>query len=756
MIFSVKGAMTQGLTVGERILFHLSQYVKFEDKYESPFDVTQDGIAQSCGISRAHAAIELKKLKESNLLVERLSHVKRARSRRKVYFLTQEGKTRSTKIVEHVRTENIDTGVDPSRISQGTGPAKRAKRYLSAIPQPRRFFGREQELKMLLDCANDDSVDVINLIGLAGIGKTTLLARFAKDSKASVFWFALNEWETELSLLKALSTFLEETGDERLANYLRSDNIDSGEISSLIAEALLENRRILVFDDIDKAPRLHNLLKMIVMSAGPNKIVLSSERRIELIDEISSQGKSVKGLTIEGLEPEAAKELLRARGAQEKDLDALCGITGNHPLMLEIIPLNDEQLARTETINYVKKTLLREVSPSEMRAIESCSILRKPFTPSYLPKDSKNVVQLPIFFSISGNYSMHEMIRKIIEEQISAPDLPELHSRAADYYLAVGNYPERLYHLMHAGRYAEAEMLVHNRADELLASENPKNLLQELEVLPKRVSKYASSVRILSAKASSLLGEEDAAVEALLKISTEEKGDARISALLELAYRNLDKRTRKRVISELEAELKNGAASADSKSRIALALATMRFVVGEYAASEELVSTGFPLAAQAFSIETISAFNRLLARILAAQGRTEESLSLLSRTAPSFDGRFRPEYHRLLANALFKAERFDEATRSLEAGMEFAERNGLLKELAESLLELSRIKVSMSDLSAASESCYRCIEVSSSLGEKDMMHQAYSELAEIEAKRGNVKESEEYSQLAHAAVQGSK
>ena len=86
--------MTQSLTVGERILFHLFQNLKSEDKYEVPFDVTQDGIAQSCGISRAHAAIELKKLRETNQIIEKLSHVKRAKSRRKVYSLTPEGKPR--------------------------------------------------------------------------------------------------------------------------------------------------------------------------------------------------------------------------------------------------------------------------------------------------------------------------------------------------------------------------------------------------------------------------------------------------------------------------------------------------------------------------------------------------------------------------------------------------------------------------------------------------------------------------------------
>lgn len=753
MIFSVTGVMSQALTVGERILFHLYQYVKFEDKYESPFDVTQDGIAQSCGISRAHAAIELKKLKESNQLVERLSHVRRARSRRKVYFLTQEGKARAAKIVEHVKTQNIETGVDPSRISQGSGPAKRAKRYLSAIPQPRKFFGREKELESLLVYSNDDSVEIISLIGLAGIGKTTLLSTFAKESKASVFWFSMNEWETELSLLKALSTFLEETGNDRLANYLRSDSIDLGEISYLISDALVENRRILIFDDVDKAPRLHSLIKMIISNAGPNKIVMSSERRMDLMEEIASHGKAVKELILDCLDTDAAKELLRFRGANEGALDALCELTGNHPLMLEIIPVNDENLARTEMINYVKKTLLGQISNSEMKAIESCSILRKPFSLSYLSKDSKSVIQLPIFYSISGSYAMHEMIRKIIEDQIPETEAAELHSRAADYYLGEGDYAQRLYHLIRAGRYAEAEMLVHNHANELLASESPKKLLSELDMIPKRVSRYAASLRMVAAKASSLLGDEDVAIKSLIRISSEEKGDVRIAALLELASKNLDERTRKSVLSDLRSELSTESTSPENKARISLALATMKFSEGKYSESERLIENSLPFAAQAFSIDTISSLNRLLARTLTAQGKSDESLSLLSKTAPSFDGKYRPEYHRLLANALFRSGRAEDAARSLETGMEIAQKNGLLKELAESLLELSKIRLFTGDLNAAAESCYRCIEVSSSLGEKDAMSKAYTELAEIEAKRGNSKESEEHLRMAHSVMQ---
>src|SRR5512137_2362036 len=101
------------LTVSERILFHLNSYLKFEDKYEVPFDITQDGISQACSISRAHAAIELKKLKATGTLEEKLSHVRRGKARRKVYFLTMTGKSRAAKITQHVNDNHIDAMVDP-------------------------------------------------------------------------------------------------------------------------------------------------------------------------------------------------------------------------------------------------------------------------------------------------------------------------------------------------------------------------------------------------------------------------------------------------------------------------------------------------------------------------------------------------------------------------------------------------------------------------------------------------------------------
>ena len=100
--------MAVTLTVGERILLHLLQYTKYFDSFDVPIDVTQDGIAAALRISRAHAALELKKLKSADEVKDRLSHVRKGRTKRKVYFLTPAGEERARHIKLHAEENDID------------------------------------------------------------------------------------------------------------------------------------------------------------------------------------------------------------------------------------------------------------------------------------------------------------------------------------------------------------------------------------------------------------------------------------------------------------------------------------------------------------------------------------------------------------------------------------------------------------------------------------------------------------------------
>jgi tetratricopeptide (TPR) repeat protein len=100
--------MPGGITVGERIVLHLSAFSRHQDDFDVPFDVSQDGIASAVRISRAHAAIELKKLRESGDVFERLAHIRRGKTRRKVYFLSPNGEQRAKDVREYAIKEGIE------------------------------------------------------------------------------------------------------------------------------------------------------------------------------------------------------------------------------------------------------------------------------------------------------------------------------------------------------------------------------------------------------------------------------------------------------------------------------------------------------------------------------------------------------------------------------------------------------------------------------------------------------------------------
>jgi hypothetical protein len=79
------------LTIGERILVHLAQFRKQGDDFVCPPEMSQAGIATALDITRAHAAIELRRAIDAGRVTVRVAHVTGMPTRRKVYTLTLRG-----------------------------------------------------------------------------------------------------------------------------------------------------------------------------------------------------------------------------------------------------------------------------------------------------------------------------------------------------------------------------------------------------------------------------------------------------------------------------------------------------------------------------------------------------------------------------------------------------------------------------------------------------------------------------------------
>ena len=97
-------------TIGDRLVLHLYTYrsVNPEDYFNIPWELTQDGISSSLGISRAHASMELKRQKEKGTIVETLVRIKGGKVRRYAYSLNDKGLKAAMDLEDRVKAAGLD------------------------------------------------------------------------------------------------------------------------------------------------------------------------------------------------------------------------------------------------------------------------------------------------------------------------------------------------------------------------------------------------------------------------------------------------------------------------------------------------------------------------------------------------------------------------------------------------------------------------------------------------------------------------
>ena len=97
-------------TIGERLLLHLYRYRSLDQNeiYNIPWELTQDGIATTLCISRAHASLELKKLRNKERITEYQAHVKGGKVKRYVYYLNPEGLRAAAEVQDKADKAGID------------------------------------------------------------------------------------------------------------------------------------------------------------------------------------------------------------------------------------------------------------------------------------------------------------------------------------------------------------------------------------------------------------------------------------------------------------------------------------------------------------------------------------------------------------------------------------------------------------------------------------------------------------------------
>ncbi|HYY47527.1 MAG TPA: hypothetical protein VFA17_02475, partial [Thermoplasmata archaeon] len=469
-----------GVTVGERILVHLSGFVRHADAYECPVEMTQDGMAASLAMSRAHVALELKRLKEAGRVVQRMAHVANARTRRKVYDLTPSGQEVARRMREHAKARKVGwSGPDGLRDvtgeeaiaslrRAGLRESEAVQRVLSSdvieAPRPkppappapvRPFFGRVAELRALRDWLASDSSATAVVLGVAGIGKSALVASAIQEEARPVLTRRVYAHDDAHGLLGSFADFLARQGRRRLRALITKPAYDPVEAAALLRTDLAGS--VLVLDDLHASPTADALLRSILEQRASGKVLVASRTRPSFYERSDVASGRVVEVALEGLDEASSEALLASRGARlpPADVRRVVAATHGHPLALELFAASGVDAGAAATEAYILETVLDGLDDPSEAVLRTLAVLRRPArAPETLGATTaqiRRLTRLALLHHRDDGYLIHDLVKEFFLGRLGPAARREAHVRAADYWAGREDGLEEAHHRIEAG-----------------------------------------------------------------------------------------------------------------------------------------------------------------------------------------------------------------------------------------------------------------------------------------------------------------
>ncbi|MFH0816946.1 MAG: hypothetical protein V1934_09065 [Methanobacteriota archaeon] len=550
------------LSVWETIVLHLSRFSRFAEEFEVPSGVTQEGVAEGCGISRAHAALELGKLKEKGKLVERQAHVRGARTKKKVYFLNADSykealamreaalRKRVTLVSEEGAKE-LDGAAALQRLTGALGLSEaraigllagggdldeskladaKSKSTPAAWPVPDGFVGRGAEVESLKGwLAGGGRFAVV--LGMQGIGKSSLVAKAFAGAGLPTMWHAGSALDSAERFAGEVARFAGLPGFA----FQGSRRPDAREVAAALCSA---RRRMLVVVGgySHAAASLNPFMEALGHGDGGLKIVLCCEAKPAFYGVPETSSGSVTEINLGGLDADETAELLENRGISGKaDAKRLFELTGGHPMALALVKPGSE-VAERDALRHLVRDVLGGLDSEAFDALGGYSVHRVPVPQSAASSSPAAVGALMrsglLQEDSGGNISVHRAVRAAVSSCADAAAMKAFHSSAADYYLNADDPFERLHHLWKAGRLPEAARHLRMHRDRILSG---GNIAESLAIALKCCPGKSEDMDDLVAELAFNVGDNKTALELSRKLALSSSGEKSIRGRLRSA-----------------------------------------------------------------------------------------------------------------------------------------------------------------------------------------------------------------------------
>ena len=493
-------------------------------------EATQDRISQVLAARRSHVSRAMGRLRARGFVKTAKVHVAGQARRRLAYFLTEAGLRRGQALrrkVEEQRLPVVDLQGQVSerrlyevrlllprrpKLSELVSSIEHGKldlrRFLDRQAQvkggrvydvrgsaaPPHFRGRTIEVGHLDAFFADPVARGLLVVGLPGIGKTALAAKWVAGLKGRVhvLWRRLRPETTADEVLRELADFLASAGRPALSDSLQRPPEGGRPVHlSLLRRDFAEVASLLVFDDAHLANRdtgdlLGELLRMESSSETP-KVVFLARERVPYVRADDLARNRVWELELDDLPHPDAVAVLEALGTPASRREEIVTRCGGHPLSLELagagrLPL--PAVRRTSAAWFAEEALAR-LDGKARRALELASVSVGRIPLAALGAEARELVRRCLVREGErGKAVVHDLIREAVLQAVPPKRFAALHARAGAI-LAASSQPvdaiASISHFLTAGAFDRGIALALGRGEAVIEDGFAASLLLLLD-----------------------------------------------------------------------------------------------------------------------------------------------------------------------------------------------------------------------------------------------------------------------------------
>ncbi|CAD5245098.1 ArsR family transcriptional regulator [Thermococcus camini] len=326
----------------------------------------------------------------------------------------------------------------------------------SSAPEVENFVGRDEELKLL-----KGSSPVVAVFGIAGIGKSSLVARAFDDA----FWYSMDGSESLEYIAWRMALHLNMKGFPELIEYLRAGGRDTKSIKGLILEGIEETRSVIVFEDVHKCTdgEIESFLRFLSSRVERGKLVLISREKPRVDYE------RVLFIHLRGLKVEESHRLLSLRipGITPEEAVRLHHLTLGHPLLLALAAeARGVAGDRTSLFEYLLGEIYEKLDERERLVLQVLALFDEPVELSALKRMTYGSAFLVLYSLLNKglverkgeSYYLHDLLRAFIRE-ISEVDEKSHYREYISYLLEKNTARDFLTAFKYAIRLGDEEMI---------------------------------------------------------------------------------------------------------------------------------------------------------------------------------------------------------------------------------------------------------------------------------------------------------